>query len=251
MAIAEEEEEEAAEEPAGQCCSEAMSPCCCSCVELAHSAPCRSHAAGLHGPGSAILTCPACCLTCVPSMVSQLTMTWLKELTAGPSAAADQPSNAQPSAASADVEEGEPAERPAPQGETRQTRSRVTPHAQLAAEAPAAPMRVTRSCRGRVAAEAEGPVQQAPLSQAFPSPPRVRGKMAKPAKEPSPVSTAAAEAPAQLEVVPAEQDSAGPADMEVAEPRSMQQEGETQVTLHGWQLVGIADTVHVSCFSCK
>ena len=190
-------------------------------------------------------------------MVSQQTMTWLKELTAGPSAAADQPSNGQQSAASADAEEGESAERPGPQGETRQTRGQVTPHAQLAAEAPAAPMRVTRSCRGRVAAEAEGPVatvQQAPLSQAFPSPPRVRGrrgKTAKPAKEASPVSTAAAEAPAQLEGVPAEQDSAGPADMEVAEPHSMQQEGKTQVTLHGWQLVGMAETVHVSCFSCK
>ena len=173
------------------------------------------------------------------------------EPTAGPSAAADQPSNEQPSAASTGAEESEPAERQVPQGETHQTRSRVTPHAQRAAEAPAAPTRVTRSCRGRVAAEAEGPavdLQQIPLSQAFPSPPRVRGrrcKKAKPAKEASPVPAAAAEAPAQLEVVPAEQDSAEPEDMEVAEPRSMQQEEETQVTLHGWQFVHIAECVRV------
>ena len=168
--------------------------------------------------------------------------------------AADQPSNAQPSAASADAEESEPAERPAPQGETRQTSSRVTPHAQRAAEAPAAPIRVTRSCRGRVAAEAEGPaadLQQVPLSQAFPSPPRVRGrrgKKAQPAKEASPVPAAAAEVPAQLEVAPAQQDSAGAEDMEVAEPPSMQQEGETEVTLHGRQLAGTAGFVHSAAY---
>ena len=177
--------------------------------------------------------------------------------TADPSAAADQPSNDQPSAASLDAEESKPAEQPGPQGASCQTRSRVTPHAQRAAEAPAAPIRVTRSRRGRVTAEAEGPaadLQQVPLSQAFPSPPRVRGRRGrkvKPAKEASPAPAAAAEAPAQLEIVPAEQDSAGPEDMEVAEPRSMQQGGEAQVTLHGRQSVGIAELEHVSCSSCK
>ena len=181
------------------------------------------------------------------------------ELSAGPSVAADQPSNEQPSAASMDVEESEPAERPAPQSETRQTRSRAPPHAQRAAEAPAAPIRVTRSRRGRVAAEAEGlgaDLQRAPSSQAFPSPPRVRGRRGKQAKtaqkaSPVPAAAAAAEAPAQLEAVPAEQDSTGPEDVEAAEPPSMQQEGETQVTLHGRQSEGIAGFVHVSCFSCK
>ena len=77
MAIAEEEEEEAAEEPAGQCCTEAMScPFCCACLELAHCAACTPDAVGLHGPGSAVKACPACCLTCVLRMVSQLCLTW-------------------------------------------------------------------------------------------------------------------------------------------------------------------------------